>query len=120
VLALRHLGSARTGAYFSTAPFIGAVLAIALFGDPLTTQFVGAAVLMSIGVYFHFAERHEHEHDHETLEHAHRHVHDEHHQHTHGPEDSNEVPHSHLHRHEPLRHLHPHYPDLHHRHGHSA
>src|SRR4051812_8754223 len=34
VLALRHLGTARTGAYFSTAPFVGAVLAIAMFGDP--------------------------------------------------------------------------------------
>lgn len=41
VLALRHLGSARTGAYFSTAPFIGAVLAIAYLGDPLTAQFLG-------------------------------------------------------------------------------
>lgn len=29
VLALRHLGTARTGAYFSTAPFAGAVFAIA-------------------------------------------------------------------------------------------
>lgn len=120
VLALRHLGSARTGAYFSTAPFIGAVLAIALFGDPLTAQFVGAAILMSIGVYFHFAERHAHEHDHEVLEHAHRHDHDEHHQHSHGPDDASGEPHSHVHRHEPLRHLHPHYPDLHHRHGHSS
>lgn len=119
VLALRHLGSARTGAYFSTAPFIGAVLAIASFDDPLTAQFIGAAILMTIGVYFHIAERHEHEHGHEVLEHAHRHVHDEHHRHTHSADDPDEVPHSHAHRHEPLRHSHPHYPDLHHRHGHT-
>ena len=36
VLALRHLGAARTGAYFSLAPFIGAVLAIGLLYEPLT------------------------------------------------------------------------------------
>jgi drug/metabolite transporter (DMT)-like permease len=35
ILALRHLGSARTGAYYSLAPFIGAVLAIVLLGEPL-------------------------------------------------------------------------------------
>src|SRR3546814_12387099 len=29
VLALRHLGTARSGAYFSMAPFMGALLAIA-------------------------------------------------------------------------------------------
>jgi drug/metabolite transporter (DMT)-like permease len=50
VLALRHLGSARTGAYFSTAPFIGAVLALALFGEPLTVQLIAAAVLMGVGL----------------------------------------------------------------------
>lgn len=37
VLALRHLGTARTGAYFSLAPFIGALLALAL-GEPLTLK----------------------------------------------------------------------------------
>lgn len=36
VLALRHLGTARTGAYFSLAPFIGAVVAILLLREPLT------------------------------------------------------------------------------------
>ena len=119
VLALRHLGSARTGAYFSTAPFIGALVALAILGDPVTVQLVGAAILMSIGVYFHVAERHEHEHLHEPLEHAHRHSHDEHHQHEHGPDDPVGETHSHAHKHAPLRHRHPHFPDLHHRHGHG-
>jgi drug/metabolite transporter (DMT)-like permease len=32
VLALRHLGSARTGAYFSVAPFLGAIIALPCFG----------------------------------------------------------------------------------------
>jgi drug/metabolite transporter (DMT)-like permease len=118
VLALRHLGSARTGAYFSTAPFIGATLAVALFGEPLTLRLGIAALLMGVGLYLHLAERHEHEHAHEAMEHEHRHVHDEHHRHEHTADDPPGEPHTHRHRHEPLVHSHPHYPDLHHRHGH--
>ena len=118
VVSLRHLGAARTGAYFSTAPFIGAVIAVAMFGDPLTPQFWMAAVLMAIGVYLHLTEAHDHPHRHEALEHEHRHVHDEHHVHTHLPSDPPGEPHSHRHRHAALEHKHPHYPDLHHRHVH--
>ena len=118
VLALRHLGAARTAAYFSTAPFIGAVLAIAMFGEALSAQLIAAAALMAIGLYLHLAERHEHEHVHDALEHEHRHTHDEHHQHEHETGDPVGEPHSHRHVHRPLVHRHPHYPDLHHRHGH--
>lgn len=116
ILALRRLGSARTGAYYSVAPFIGAVLAIALLGEPLTIKLMIAGILMGIGLWFHLAERHSHEHEHEALEHEHSHVHDEHHQHQH--DGLVTEPHSHLHRHERKRHAHAHYPDLHHRHGH--
>ncbi len=119
VLALRHLGTARTGAYFSTAPFLGAALALALFREPVSAQLVAAAVLMAGGVYLHLSERHEHEHAHETTEHEHRHVHDDHHQHGHSPDEPPGEPHTHRHRHAPMRHKHPHYPDLHHRHGHA-
>jgi drug/metabolite transporter (DMT)-like permease len=118
VLGLRHLGAARTAAYFSTAPFIGALLAVALLFEPLTSRLIAAGVLMGIGLYLHLSERHDHVHRHELLEHAHRHVHDEHHQHAHGREDPPGEPHSHSHRHEPLTHEHSHFPDLHHRHGH--
>jgi drug/metabolite transporter (DMT)-like permease len=117
VLALRHLGSARTGAYFSLAPFLGAVIAIALLGEPITLQLVLAGVLMAFGVWLHLTERHSHEHTHEALENEHSHVHDEHHRHAH--EGTVTEPHSHWHRHEPLRHRHAHYPDLHHRHEHG-
>jgi drug/metabolite transporter (DMT)-like permease len=120
VLGLRHLGAARTGAYFSTAPFIGAVLAILMLGEPLTTQLVIAGLLMAFGLYLHLAEAHDHEHAHEALEHEHRHVHDVHHRHAHLPGDPVGEPHAHRHRHLPLRHKHPHYPDLHHRHGHAG
>ena len=116
VLALRHLGAARTGAYFSLAPFIGAVFALALLHEPLTLQLLLAGILMSFGLWLHLAERHDHEHQHEVLEHEHSHVHDEHHQHRHDVPVTQ--PHSHWHRHEPMRHKHPHYPDLHHRHRH--
>ena len=116
MLGLRHLGTARTGAYFSLAPFIGAAIAIVLFGEQPTLQFGMAATLMALGLWLHLTERHDHMHEHEALEHEHLHWHDEHHHHAHdGPVTE---PHSHLHRHAPMRHKHPHYPDLHHRHAH--
>jgi drug/metabolite transporter (DMT)-like permease len=118
VLALRQLGTARTGAYFSLAPFIGAALSLSLYREQLTWPFLSAAALMALGLWLHLTERHEHWHEHEVLEHSHAHVHDEHHRHEHSPENPPEEPHTHVHRHEKLRHAHPHYPDIHHRHPH--
>lgn len=117
VLALRHLGSARTGAYFSLAPFLGAVIAIVLLREPVTHQLLVAGALMAFGLWLHLTERHSHEHTHEPIEHEHSHVHDEHHQHPH--DETTTEPHTHFHRHEPTRHKHVHYPDLHHRHEHG-
>lgn len=116
VLALRELGSGRTSAYFSAAPFIGAVIAIAAFGAPLTLGMVVAAILMGVGVWLHLTESHAHEHQHEAMEHSHSHVHDEHHQHVHGPDDPVSEPHTHSHAHAPMKHAHAHFPDAHHRH----
>lgn len=118
VLALRSLGTARTGAYFSVAPFVGAAVSMVLLADRPTVAFFLAASLMGIGVWLHLTERHDHAHDHEAMSHDHAHVHDEHHQHAHGPDDPPGEPHSHAHDHLPMRHSHPHYPDIHHRHGH--
>lgn len=118
VLALRHLGTARTGAYFSTAPFLGAAIALQLNGDALTPQFAVAGTLMAVGVWAHLTEWHVHEHTHEDLEHEHSHVHDIHHQHTHAELDPPGAPHLHHHAHLRLRHSHPHVPDAHHRHSH--
>lgn len=120
VLALRHLGTARSGAYFSTAPFIGALLAIALSGEPITLPLITAGLLMATGLWLHLTESHGHEHVHEALEHVHRHVHDGHHQHDHPPGAASGELHSHRHRHAPMTHRHAHYPDLHHRHSHGA
>jgi hypothetical protein len=119
VLALRGLGSARTGAYFSTAPFMGAAIAILAFGDRASLMFWAAAVLMGAGVWLHLTERHEHLHTHEPITHTHRHVHDEHHQHTHDFDWDGHEPHTHEHTHAPLTHSHPHYPDIHHQHRHE-
>ena len=95
VLALRHLGTARTGAYFSLAPFVGAVLAVVLLGEPLTMRLLVAGGLMALGLWLHLAERHEHEHAHGALAHEHRHTHDDHHRHAHGPGAPPGEPHSH-------------------------
>jgi drug/metabolite transporter (DMT)-like permease len=114
VLALRELGTARTGAYYSTAPFVGALIAVLIFGEPITSSLIVAGLLMLVGVWLHLTERHEHEHVHEPLIHTHRHSHDLHHQHNHSPDDPPGETHTHRHTHVQLRHRHAHYPDAHH------
>lgn len=118
MLGLRHLGTARTGAYYSLAPFIGVVLSVALLGDAITLPLIVATVLMGIGLWLHLAERHEHVHVHDEFEHEHRHVHDDHHDHNHDHDGKVTEPHTHWHQHKLVRHKHLHYPDLHHRHRH--
>jgi drug/metabolite transporter (DMT)-like permease len=118
VIALRNLGTARTGAYFSVAPFFGALLAIVFLGEPASPRLLLAGALMGIGVWLHLTETHEHEHSHEALEHSHEHEHDEHHRHVH---EDGLIPtgkHMHWHRHEPMTHSHEHFPDIHHQHKH--
>ncbi|RLA13649.1 MAG: EamA family transporter [Gammaproteobacteria bacterium] len=117
VVGLRHLGTARTGAYYSVAPFFGAWLAV-LMGEPITLPLLLAGTLMALGAWLHLTERHEHRHDHEEIEHSHEHFHDEHHLHAHDYPVTPGTKHSHRHRHEPLIHTHPHFPDAHHRHDH--
>ncbi|MGF1642187.1 MAG: DMT family transporter [Thiotrichales bacterium] len=116
--ALRDLGTARTGAYFSTAPFIGAALSVLVLGESAPAPFWLAAALMAMGVWLHLTERHVHEHRHEPLIHSHRHSHDRHHRHAHDFDWDGREPHTHPHAHEALTHKHPHFPDLHHRHDH--
>jgi drug/metabolite transporter (DMT)-like permease len=118
VLALRGLGTARTGAYFSAAPFVGASISLLLLGEQPGLLFWIAAVLMAAGIWLHVTEQHEHEHRHERMRHSHPHRHDAHHQHAHDFEWDGTEPHLHPHEHEPLTHAHPHFPDIHHRHQH--
>jgi drug/metabolite transporter (DMT)-like permease len=118
ILALREIGTARTGAYYSTAPFIGAVIAFIVLRENVTPALLIAGALMGFGVWLHLTQRHEHEHEHEPVTHVHRHTHDEHHQHEHAPSDPPGEPHSHRHAHTRLRHKHSHFPDAHHQHLH--
>ncbi len=117
VAALRQLGTARTSAYFSVAPFFGAVLAV-LMGGPASGRLLIAGVLMAIGTWWHVTERHEHSHAHEAMRHDHAHAHDSHHQHAHDVPVAPGVRHQHPHAHEALVHSHPHFPDAHHQHRH--
>lgn len=119
IVALRQLGTARTGAYFATAPFIGAAVAMILYGQSGDSAFWVAAVCMTAGVWLHVTEHHEHDHVHEPLSHSHAHTHDEHHRHQHGSDWDGNEPHTHAHAHGWLRHGHAHFPDIHHRHGHG-
>src|SRR5262249_38614088 len=108
----------RTGAYFSTAPFLGAVLAMPLLGDSLGPQVFSGGVLMGLGVWLHLTEHHEHHHEHEAMTHEHRHSHDAHHQHAHGPGDPPGEPHSPGPVHWRVRHAPPPRPDMHHQPSH--
>ena len=116
IFALRELGSARTVAYFASAPFAGVALALVIGAEAPPLSFWLAAALMATGVWLHLSERHAHAHTHEAQLHDHEHVHDAHHQHEHEPGQDPSEPHRHLHRHQPLTHTHLHTPDLHHRH----
>jgi drug/metabolite transporter (DMT)-like permease len=118
VLALRGLGTARTGAYFSIAPFMGAAVAVLVFGEPTGLVFWLAAALMGLGIWLHLTERHEHDHLHLPVTHDHPHIHDSHHQHGHDFSWSGSGVHQHSHQHSYARHNHPHFPDMHHRHEH--
>ena len=118
VVALRHLGTARAGAYFSVAPFFGAALAVVIRHEPVTVPLAIAALLMAVGVWIHVTERHEHEHRHDAADHDHAHVHDAHHRHEHAFAWDGREPHRHPHHHDDLVHSHPHFPDVDHRHGH--
>ncbi|NMM36940.1 MAG: DMT family transporter [Glaciimonas sp.] len=117
VVGLRHLGTARTGAYFSIAPFFGAVLAV-LMGEPVTLPLLVAGACMVVGIWLHLTERHEHKHTHEVIQHSHSHAHDAHHLHEHDGLVAPGTHHSHQHRHDVIDHVHTHFPDAHHRHKH--
>lgn len=118
ILAMRELGAARAGNYFSFAPFVGAIAGLVLFHESLTARLSGGGALMAAGIWLQMTESHEHQHVHEPMTHEHLHVHDEHHQHEHGPDDPEGEPHSHPHHHDRLEHSHRHYPDTHHQHRH--
>ncbi len=119
VVALRTLGTARTGAYFSVAPLFGVAISLLLWPEMPGAAFWLASILMGVGVWLHVSERHVHEHTHDEQDHSHQHRHDEHHQHRHDFAWNGQEPHAHGHHHPRLMHEHTHDPDIHHRHLHS-
>ncbi len=119
VLALRHLGAARTAAYFSAAPIVGAAVSLFILNEAPGASFWAALALMAAGIWLHVTETHRHPHAHGPASHAHGHRHDEHHQHGHDFPWNGKDPHVHAHRHEALTHVHKHFPDIHHRHPHK-
>ncbi len=129
MVALASLGAAREAVVFSTAPFLGALVAVALLGSPLSPSLLLAAAAMAVSTGLLLRSSHGHWHRHAELDHQHRHFHapvdgDAHHSHPHRPEDLADLEpgqpfwHSHGHRHDPLAHEHPHVSDVHHRHQH--
>lgn len=118
IYAMRHLGAARAGAFFGTAPFIGSLISIFIFAEVPTLQFIISLPVMLIGAALILSEKHGHTHIHGMQVHEHRHRHDDLH-HLHAHTDGFQGEHSHPHEHDEMAHSHPHYPDAHHRHGHK-
>jgi drug/metabolite transporter (DMT)-like permease len=83
IYALKGWGAARTGAFFSVAPFVGAILSVLILGDQLSTNLLFAFMLMAIGAWLIASERHVHLHYHGAVSHVHEHYHNEIHQHEH-------------------------------------
>ncbi|PKL60846.1 MAG: EamA family transporter [Methanomicrobiales archaeon HGW-Methanomicrobiales-4] len=119
IRSLRVLGSARTGALFASAPFIGLLISLPLPGESPGPQILLSLPLMAVGAWLIATEEHGHPHIHITTRHEHRHTHDDdHHTHDHGVENPG-TDHAHPHVHESEIHTHPHTPDLHHYHDHG-
>lgn len=117
IRALARLGAFRAGAFFSFAPFVGAIVSLAVLPEPARWVLAPGAALMAFGVYLLIGENHEHLHRHERLVHAHAHGHRDLH-HGHGHDEAAADPHVHEHEHDEIDHAHGHWPDTHHRHGH--
>ncbi|HEX3029157.1 MAG TPA: EamA family transporter, partial [Clostridia bacterium] len=121
VMAMRSLGSARTSAFFGTAPFIGAILSFLIYGTLPDTMFLIALPILIFGAAMLLKDVLDHSHIHGPVIHEHRHTHtDGHHYHAHeNTVASADIPHSHVHEHKALEHSHQHMPDIHHRHNHK-
>ena len=109
IKAQKDLGAAKTSAYYSIAPFLGAALSMLLLRERLTLPFwLGLAVMLAAAAFLvkdtvslqHTHEHthiHTHAHAHGNLIHTHAHSHSHTHAHIHGQEETN-----HTHSHEKL------------------
>ncbi|MBQ4615925.1 MAG: EamA family transporter [Mailhella sp.] len=116
IMAQKHLGAAKTSAYYSLAPFLGVFFSIIFLGERPSLLFYAALALMVIStvlmvrdsislLHAHEHEhRHTHEHCHGDLVHTHEHSHVHTHQHIHENQaeelhDHHEELHGHDHSH---------------------
>jgi len=83
IRALKAWGAARTGAFFSVAPFVGAVSSVLIIDESVEWNFLPAFVLMATGAWLIISEKHAHRHYHGSAYHLHEHLHDEEHWHEH-------------------------------------
>lgn len=106
ILAQKELGAAKTSAYYSVAPFLGAALGMLLLGERPGPQFYGALAILAASTvlmvkdtialqhtHLH-SHTHCHTHRHGDTEHTHGHTHLHSHLHVHGADADN---HSHTH-----------------------
>ena len=113
IMAQKHLGAAKTSAYYSLAPFLGVAFSMALLGERPSLPFYAALAIMAASTWLmvkdsislqHTHEhehRHSHEHRHGDLIHTHEHSHFHTHQHAHmsQTEEDHGHPHGKLHGH---------------------
>ncbi len=120
VRGAQALGATRSQVLFSTAPFLGTMLAWCALGERVEAAQAAGAVPMAVAVLLLLSSRHAHPHRHAPVIHVHRHRHDDgHHGHPHAEAGPGSW-HTHEHAHAEESHAHAHAPDLHHRHGHGA
>lgn len=117
IMAQKELGAAKTSAYYSIAPFLGAGFGLLLLGERPAPSFYGAMAIMVSAALIIAGDSVE-------LQHSHPHVHVHTHVHSHGNlvhSHQHEHSHSHLHTHgeNPENHSHPHgqLPDHNHLHS---
>ena len=119
IIAAQGLGASRSQMVFSTAPFFGVLLSVAVLGEAFTLIQGLATAMIAGSLVLLFSEKHVHSHRHAPLTHRHPHRHtDDHHNHDH-PDQPADEKHAHRHEHEPVEHNHRHWPDIHHRHEHD-
>ncbi|MGN0711662.1 MAG: DMT family transporter [Anaerovoracaceae bacterium] len=106
IKAQKNLGAAKTSAFYSIAPFLGAAFSMVILGERPEMQFYAALVIMIIASVImardtvllqHTHEHihtHTHEHRHGDIVHTHEHIHIHSHIHVH---DAAEEIHSHKH-----------------------
>lgn len=116
IKAQKDLGAAKTSAYYSIAPFLGAALGMLILGERPAVPFYFGLAIMMIAAWLMIKDSvslqhthphthiHTHPHSHGNLVHTHEHEHTHTHTHIHGKEES-----AHAHCHENLgdhNHLH--------------